>query len=1075
MATSSPSRKPSSSYDAVHAQTFVGRDMHVHMEFKGEELATLWVQLLDLLKKRDANLGDGIITAGGEKLEVSAVQVDALNQYMQALPTANAAELQDRYLTRLCLNPMYQRWQRRYVVLSGGYRQKPDLTPTFSKLEVRGEGPQRQIERVPLSDIRRAFDDHNTFILLAQPDGGKTTVLQRLAMELALKRLQVTSNPEPDARLPLLVKMQGQQPHETPEAFLTRMWRADMPGGSEVDFQEMLQQGQLCILCDALNEALRARYRERMWAWRDFARGLPPGNRLPFTCRTLDYQGELAIQQVEIDALDEDQIQDFARRYLAEEKGNSFWKALGDDHPELLELAKIPYYLLMLVENYDEDGRLPDDRAQLFQGFVERLLRREEDEQYYEDWIEPQAQVLALSELAFDMQSLSSGTEVERQFALNALPARVTLPHNYDQVETPPDTVLLLAHHASLLAVTADGSIKFMHHLLQEYFAALALLRRWSEEDLSELWRLHWPQQEAPRGEWDPLPPPTAGWEETTILAACLQPDLVRAVQPINHALAARCLLAQTDPKAQQLAASREDLLATLGDASVRLRSRIEAGLLLGRLGDPRFRQETINGVQVILPDMVEIPGGKATIGSNFLDRLAEGNERPRHDLQLAAYAIARYPLTNVEYACFMRAGGYDEERYWTEGGKYWLRGEHVPGEEDPAEWWIETWKRRRKNPAEIDDRVKKGALTEHDARNWRDYITRSQEDWLAAVRQLYPEGQRFREPRFWDDEGFNDPSQPVVGVCWYEAMAYANWLAQISDLPYRLPSEPEWEWAARRGSGIYPWGWRWHPERLNSLEGRVMRTTPVGIYPHGATGDGIEDMAGNIWEWTASRYAGYPYDPRANLEDPDATGVRILRGGWLGDPAQHGAVRLSRQVPSQERGLPQRISPRQAPLLAFVFCPLSSVYCTVSYSVRTHNSVCNPHSPRRGDRYENLSNEDLSQTLAPTHPFRRPPLALSMNSYWVYILHCADRSYYVGRTNDLERRLSEHQAGEGSAWTRIRLPVELVYSAEMPDEESAYFAERQIKGWSRAKKEALIAENWDLLRWLAKKPKFRP
>jgi predicted GIY-YIG superfamily endonuclease len=96
------------------------------------------------------------------------------------------------------------------------------------------------------------------------------------------------------------------------------------------------------------------------------------------------------------------------------------------------------------------------------------------------------------------------------------------------------------------------------------------------------------------------------------------------------------------------------------------------------------------------------------------------------------------------------------------------------------------------------------------------------------------------------------------------------------------------------------------------------------------------------------------------------------------------------------------------------------------------------------------------------------------MSKTWVYILRCADGSYYTGHTHDLEKRSNEHATGEGSEWTRCRLPVELVFSQEMPDEVSAFQAERQIKNWSRAKKEALIAENWDLLKWLAKKPKYR-
>src|SRR2546423_14931675 len=96
------------------------------------------------------------------------------------------------------------------------------------------------------------------------------------------------------------------------------------------------------------------------------------------------------------------------------------------------------------------------------------------------------------------------------------------------------------------------------------------------------------------------------------------------------------------------------------------------------------------------------------------------------------------------------------------------------------------------------------------------------------------------------------------------------------------------------------------------------------------------------------------------------------------------------------------------------------------------------------------------------------------MSKAWVYILRCADGSYYTGHTMNLEKRLTEHQAGEGGEWTRHRLPVELVFSQEMPDTDQAFVVERQIKGRSRAKKEALIAENWDMLRWLAKKPRVR-
>jgi predicted GIY-YIG superfamily endonuclease len=96
------------------------------------------------------------------------------------------------------------------------------------------------------------------------------------------------------------------------------------------------------------------------------------------------------------------------------------------------------------------------------------------------------------------------------------------------------------------------------------------------------------------------------------------------------------------------------------------------------------------------------------------------------------------------------------------------------------------------------------------------------------------------------------------------------------------------------------------------------------------------------------------------------------------------------------------------------------------------------------------------------------------MAKAWVYVLECADGSYYTGHTTDLAKRLAEHRWGEVNGWTRSRLPVELVLQQEMPDKDQAFLAERRIKKWSRAKKEALIAGDWDPLRWPARKPKFR-
>jgi len=87
---------------------------------------------------------------------------------------------------------------------------------------------------------------------------------------------------------------------------------------------------------------------------------------------------------------------------------------------------------------------------------------------------------------------------------------------------------------------------------------------------------------------------------------------------------------------------------------------------------------------------------------------------------------------------------------------------------------------------------------------------------------------------------------------------------------------------------------------------------------------------------------------------------------------------------------------------------------------------------------------------------------------FWTYILRCADGCYYTGHTDDLEVRLAAHQDGTYGGYTRRRRPVVLVFWEEFPTRDEAFTAERQIKGWSRAKKEALIAGDWALISQLS-------
>ncbi|HET7842629.1 MAG TPA: GIY-YIG nuclease family protein [Xanthomonadales bacterium] len=89
--------------------------------------------------------------------------------------------------------------------------------------------------------------------------------------------------------------------------------------------------------------------------------------------------------------------------------------------------------------------------------------------------------------------------------------------------------------------------------------------------------------------------------------------------------------------------------------------------------------------------------------------------------------------------------------------------------------------------------------------------------------------------------------------------------------------------------------------------------------------------------------------------------------------------------------------------------------------------------------------------------------------TFWAYMLRCRDGSFYVGHTDGIERRLQEHDDGCVDSYTRERRPVSLAWSQEFATREEAKIAEAQLKGWSRAKKQALVDGRWDVIRALAK------
>jgi hypothetical protein len=574
-------------------------------------------------------------------------------------------------------------------------------------------------------------------VLLGQPGAGKSTSLRHLALTLLRAVLD-----DPSGHLPLFVSL-GDHAAGTPLDFLAgqcRRWYGDE------SLPAVLETGRLWLLADGLNEMPATgelEYEKRARAWRHFFRDdFPPGNRALVACRVADYGNRLALPRLEVEPMDDERIQNFvARRFQdAPQRGERLWQDLLNDRegrgPEhsLYGLARNPFWLVMLADVYRDLNHLPRNRAALLQRFVDLWLDYEADRSD-QLMTEPRraALQLALDRLAFAMLGKGQNVPQARAWVLSHLPQQMNV--SGDTVQTDPRTVLTLAESACLLKCHGRAearAVHFYHHLLLEHFAGRDLLRRFRSPaargetgfppplDVETLWRIPWEEKwQFVESTWDPLPPPpTAGWEEATVLAAAQAalpptvggnerggdgdwPRLACAILPHNPPLAARCLLeAGLEPQEEARADVTGRLLAVIQNPAAtadlsprqRLSLRISCGLALGDLGDLRI----LAGEQVaVYPDgrsvlFIEpawsqpILAGPFQMGSSRRDRDAYDDEyseatggRPHTVTIPHDYAVGLYPVTNAEYACFIADKGYENERWWETGeAKSWLRGE---------------------------------------------------------------------------------------------------------------------------------------------------------------------------------------------------------------------------------------------------------------------------------------------------------------------------------------------------------------------------------------------------------------
>lgn len=223
----------------------------------------------------------------------------------------------------------------------------------------------------------------------------------------------------------------------------------------------------------------------------------------------------------------------------------------------------------------------------------------------------------------------------------------------------------------------------------------------------------------------------------------------------------------------------------------------------------------------------VLVPGGPSVLGVDAADEpFSLDNERPAHQVDVPAFRIGRVPVTNAEYAAFVADGGYADRRWWSDGG--WAHRTEA-GLTAPMYWGAEGTRTR-----------------------------------FGVVEEL-------------------PPDEPVQHVTYFEAEAYARWAGA------RLPTEVEWEKAAAwdpvlRRRRRFPWGDSEPTPALANLDGAALRPAPVGAYPAGASAYGVEQLMGDVWEWTSSDFAPWPgFRPMlyADYSAPFFGGdYKVLRGG---------------------------------------------------------------------------------------------------------------------------------------------------------------------------------------------------
>jgi formylglycine-generating enzyme required for sulfatase activity len=807
------------------------------------------------------------------------------------------------------------------------------LTLMIDRGEEENERWQRQTLRT-LEDLLNINEkEYPVMVILGAPGSGKSTLLRRL--EVDYNRDQTSAG---ELGISFFAPLNRYRPFSrdkqsiSPQQFLESIWNESYQE-TGLSLEDCLKKGKVLLLLDAINElphGSKEEYHELLDYWREFAiTQKSRGNRVIFSCRSLDYSQSLSrpdmrVPNVELQPLTKEKIAEFLQAYLSEGHKEVF-KAMEKNGT--LDFYNNPFFLSLLCELIAYTKEVPKGRASLFTGYVRSTMKREMDtplfkrENFFSD---RDRQKLILNSWGDSFQLPRNGPLAERLSFLAYEMQQIGQYNEVNQVSIDLDKAIDLIGNEKAERIVEAGialnvlnpdvgkdELTYYHQLLQEYFAG----RRLATDPKPELVSVEWRASEvrpsleetiAGLANGDPLPPPgQTGWEETTLAALPMSGDpegyVVRLIEH-NLPLAARCAISpevKISDKTKDLI--RERLVNRTQDMTADLRARIAAGEALGLIGDPRLKPYHGTEGECLLPLMVEIPAGVYPIGD---DQSSFANQRPVHKVELPAYQIGVYPVTNAEYARFIEAGGYEDERWWgTAAAKRWRREGGAEDQKqsfrDERRIWQNNW-----TDDQIRALVSQKQASEEQVEQFLWKRNLSDEEFERQLDGWFPAGILYRTPRYWDDASYNNPEQPVVGVSWYEARAYCKWISQVTGVEYRLPTEVEYEAAARGREGReYAYGNEFDKSRCNTFESHIRRPTPIGIFAN-RTPEGVYDLTGNVWTWTSTiydqeRYA-YPYRADDGRELAETTvgseegsggetsamaARRVIRGGgWDGN-----------------------------------------------------------------------------------------------------------------------------------------------------------------------------------------------